>query len=74
MLRYQSKEDPERAKVNAERGPHMVEWYLSAAENTPGGRYIHIADSEHFAMLDQPDALIEAIKDMVELISEQGDG
>lgn len=70
MLRFQSEEDPERAEVNAWRGPYMTEWYHTAAENAPGGRYIFIPDSEHVAMLDQPDALIGAIEEMVELVTE----
>ncbi len=69
MLRFQSERDPERAKVNELRGPYMTEWYHTVAENVPGGRYIHIPDSEHFAMLDQSEALIEVIKDMVELVT-----
>jgi pimeloyl-ACP methyl ester carboxylesterase len=69
MLRFQSESDPERAIVNEQRGPYMIEWYRAASENTPGGRYIHIPDSEHFAMLDQPDALIGVIKDMMELVT-----
>jgi pimeloyl-ACP methyl ester carboxylesterase len=71
MLRFQSEGEPERAKVNAWRGPYMTEWYRAAAESTLGGRYIHIADSEHFAMLDQPDALINAIRSMVDLVAAQ---
>jgi pimeloyl-ACP methyl ester carboxylesterase len=70
MLRLQSEKDPERAEVNAWRGPYMIEWYHAAAENTPGGRYVFIPDSEHVAMLDQPDALIAAIRGIVELVSD----
>jgi polyhydroxybutyrate depolymerase len=71
MLRFQSEGNPERAEVNARRGPYMTEWYRAAAENAPGGRYIHIANSEHFAMIDQPDALIDAIESMVDLVASQ---
>jgi pimeloyl-ACP methyl ester carboxylesterase len=69
MLHFQSERNPERATVNEQRGPYMIEWYRAASENTPGGRYIHISDSEHFAMLDQPDTLIGVIKDMMELVT-----
>jgi pimeloyl-ACP methyl ester carboxylesterase len=69
MLRFQSERNPEKAAVNEQRGPYMTEWYRAASESTPGGRYIYISDSEHFAMLDQPDVLIGVIKDMMELVT-----
>ena len=68
MLRIQSESNPERAELNAWRGPVMEEWYRQAAENSAGGRYIFIPESNHVPMLDQPDALIEAIEEMVEQV------
>jgi pimeloyl-ACP methyl ester carboxylesterase len=70
MLRIQSESYPERAELNAWRGPIMEEWYRQAAENSAGGRHILISDSNHIPMLDQPDALIGAIEEMVEQVQD----
>jgi hypothetical protein len=37
-------------------------------ESAPGGRYIPVAHSSHLMVWEQPQAVIEAIKDMVELV------
>jgi hypothetical protein len=66
FLRLQGEDNPERVELNAWRQPIMEAWYKQAAENSAGGRHIFIADSDHFTMLDQPDAPIEVIQDIVD--------
>jgi pimeloyl-ACP methyl ester carboxylesterase len=70
MLRFQSEANAERARLNAWRGPIMEKWCREAAENSAGGRYIFIADSNHVPMLDQPDALIEVLEEIVEQVQD----
>jgi pimeloyl-ACP methyl ester carboxylesterase len=45
-----------------------AEWFHKFAESTPGGRYIPIANSGHLIVWEQPQAVIKAIKDMIELV------
>lgn len=43
-------------------------WFHKFVESTPGGQYILVANSSHLIVWEQPQAVIEAIKDMVELV------
>jgi pimeloyl-ACP methyl ester carboxylesterase len=68
FLRLQGEDNPERVELNTWRKPIMEAWYQQVADNSAGGRHIFITHSNHFTMLDQPDALIEVIEEMVEQV------
>ncbi len=68
FLRLQGIDNPEWVELNAWRQPIMEAWYQQAAENSAGGRHIFIANSDHFTMLDQPDALVEAIEELTKQV------
>lgn len=44
-------------------------WFQTFVSNTPGGRYLLVKDSSHLVVYEQPQVVITAIKDMLELAS-----
>jgi polyhydroxybutyrate depolymerase len=46
-----------------------AEWFQMFVKNTPMGRYIPVADSSHLVVYEQPQAIVAAIKDMLDLVS-----
>ncbi len=51
----------------------MEPWYQKVAKNSVGGRYIFIPDSKHIPMLDQLDAVIDAVQTLVEQVGNPPD-
>jgi pimeloyl-ACP methyl ester carboxylesterase len=69
MLRLQTERYPEeRAEITAWREPLMTAWFQDVAEGSSGGRHIFLADTDHRVMLDDPQAVIDIILEMVELV------
>lgn len=64
-LRIQVIDNPERAELNAWRGPIMIDWYEEMAANSDDGEVVFIADSNHIPMIDQPDTFIAIVEDFV---------
>jgi polyhydroxybutyrate depolymerase len=44
-------------------------WFQMFAKNTPGGRYIPVANSSHLVVYEQPQTIVTAIRDMLKLVS-----
>jgi polyhydroxybutyrate depolymerase len=65
MLRIQGIDNPERAELNAWRGPLMIGWFEEMAANSENGRVVFIEDSDHIPMIDQPDEFIAVVEDFV---------
>jgi polyhydroxybutyrate depolymerase len=65
MLRFQGIDNPERAEINAWRGPLMSGWFKEMADNSEKGQVVFIEDSDHIPMIDQPDEFIAVVEDFV---------
>jgi len=62
-------EDPGEIAKLRQLEAERAEWYQALAEKAPDGRYIPVADSSHMVVLDQPQAVIDAIADLTKLVN-----
>jgi pimeloyl-ACP methyl ester carboxylesterase len=71
MLRLQTERYPEeKAEINAKRGPLMTAWFQEVAERSAGGQHIFLADRDHLVMLEDPQAVIDIVVEMVDLVKD----